>query len=89
MLFLINLLHSFDTDNLTPAKLYQSKSQYYLSITDLKSSQAYLFRAPNDIVEGFPLYGITSGILKDIDLDEKLNFIVGGESGIIYNYAVE
>ena len=85
----MNLLHSFDTDNLTPAKLYQSKSQYYLSITDLKSSQAYLFRAPNDIVEGFPLYGITSGILKDIDLDEKLNFIVGGESGIIYNYAVE
>lgn len=85
----MNLLHSFDSDKLTQAKLYESNSQQYLSITDLKSSQAYLFRAPNDLVEGFPLYGKTTGILNDIDLDEKLNFIVGGESGIIYNYAAE
>jgi len=85
----MNLLHSFDTDKLTEANIYKSESQYYLSITDLKSSQAYLFRSPNDIVDGFPLYGTTSGILKDLDLNGKLNFIVGGESGIIYNYAAE
>ena len=85
----MNLLHSFDTDKLTEANIYKSESQYYLSITDLKSSQAYLFRSPNDIVDGFPLYGTTSGILKDLDLNGKLNFIVGGESGIIYNYSAE
>mgnify|MGYP003385387250 FL=1 len=85
----MNLLHSFDTDKLTEANIYKSESQYYLSITDLKSSQAYLFRSPNDIVDGFPLYGTTSGILEDLDLDGKLNFIVGAESGIIYNYAAE
>ena len=85
----MNLLHSFDTDDLTEANIYKSESQYYLSITDLKSSLAYLFRAPNDIVEGFPLYGTTSGVLEDLNLDGKLNFIVGGESGIIYNYAAE
>jgi len=85
----MNLLHSFDTDKLTEANIYKSESQYYLSITDLKSSQAYVFRSPNDIVDGFPLYGTTSGILKDLDLNGKLNFIVGGESGIIYNYAAE
>lgn len=85
----MNLLHSFGSDKLTQAKLYESNTQQYLSITDLKSSQAYLFRAPNDLVEGFPLYGKTTGIARDIDLDDKLNFIVGGESGIIYNYAAE
>jgi len=85
----INLLHSFDTDKLTEANIYKSESQYYLCITDIKSSQAYLFRSPNDIVYGFPLYGTTSGILEDLELNGKLNFIVGGESGMIYNYAAE
>ena len=85
----INLQYSFDTNDLTEAIIYKSEAQYYLSITDLKSSQAFLFRAPHDIVEGFPLYGSTNGFLEDLDLNGKLNFIVGGESGIIYNYAVD
>ena len=85
----MNLLYTFDNKELSEAKLSKIKKQYYLSITDTKTAQAYLFRAPDDLVEGFPIYGKTSGILQDTDLDGKLNFIIGGESGLIYNYAAE
>ena len=85
----MNLLHSFDNEQLSEAKLYNVKEQHYLSITDSKGSKAYLFREPNDLAEGFPIYGKTTGIVEDTDLDGKLNFITAGESGIIYNYAAE
>ena len=41
------------------------------------------------MVEGFPMYGKTTGILEDMNLDGKINFITAGESGTLYNYAVE
>jgi len=85
----MNLLHTFDHEHLSEVKLYKVEEQHYLSITDTKTSQAYLFRAPNELTEGFPLYGKTTGIVEDTDLDGKLNFITAGESGIIYNYAAE
>jgi hypothetical protein len=86
---IMNLKYSFDNEVLSTPKTSVINQQFYLSVTDLKSEKAYLFRSPNELVEGFPLYGKTTGILKDIDLDNKLNFIVGGESGMLYNYSAE
>jgi len=85
----MNLKYSFDTEKLSSPQITEFNGQLYLSITDLDTDAAYLFREPKDLVEGFPLYGKTSGIARDIDLDGKLNFIVGGESGMIYNYSAE
>ena len=31
----------------------------------------------------------TTGIAEDMNLDGKINFITAGESGTLYNYAVE
>ena len=86
---IMNLKYSFDNEVLSTPKTSVINEQFYLSVTDLKSEEAYLFRSPNELTEGFPLYGKTTGILKDIDLDDKLNFIVGGESGMLYNYSAE
>ena len=85
----INLIHNFKSENLTDVQLNKIGEQHYLSITDIQSSEAYLFRAPDDIAEGFPVYGITNGVIEDIDLDGKLNYLIGGDSGMIYNYLVE
>ena len=85
----INLLYSFENESLSEAKLFNVENEYYLSITDTNTAEAYLFREPNELLEGFPMYGITTGIAEDMNLDGKLNFIAAGESGTLYNYAVE
>ena len=85
----MNLHYSFESDDLSKPKTWIIENQIYTSITDHQNEESYLFRSPNDLTDGFPLYGKTSGILKDIDLDEKLNYIVGGESGMLYNYSAE
>ena len=85
----MNLHYSFESEELSKPKTWTIENQTYTSITDYQNEEAYLFRNPNDLIDGFPLYGQTSGILKDIDLDKKLNFIIGGESGMIYNYSAE
>ena len=85
----MNLKYSFDSEELSTPRITKFENQLYLSITDLEAEEAYLFRSPDELVDGFPLYGKTTGILRDIDLDKKLNFIVGGESGMIYNYSAE
>jgi hypothetical protein len=85
----INLMRSFEEAELLPPKIYDFSDHLYLSITDKKKSKIYLFREPNDIVNGFPLYGSTTGVLKDLNNDGELNLITSGESGTIFNYAVD
>ena len=85
----MNLIYSFENESLSAAKLYNVEDEHYLSITDTNTAEAYLFREPNEMVEGFPMYGTTTGIAEDMNLDGKINFITAGESGTLYNYAVE
>ncbi len=85
----MNLLYSFENESLSAAKLFNVENEHYLSITDTKTAEAYLFREPNELLEGFPMYGTTTGTAEDINLDGKINFITAGESGTLYNYAVE
>lgn len=85
----MNLQYSFDNNNLSTPQITQFENQLYLSITDTKADEVYLFKSQNELVDGFPLYGKTKSILSDIDLDKKLNLIVGGESGMLYNYSAE
>ena len=85
----MNLLYSFENESLSAAKLYNVENEHYLSITDTNTAKAYLFREPNELLEDFPMYGITTGITEDINLDGNINFITAGESGTIYNYVVE
>ena len=85
----MNLLYSFESESLSTAKLFNVENEYYLSITNKNTAEAYLFREPNELVEGFPMYGKTTGITEDLNLDGKINFIIAGESGTIYNYTIE
>ena len=85
----INMQHTFENNALKNIRIHNVKNEYFTSITDSKLSQTYLFRESNDLEEGFPIYGNTNSLLKDIDQDGKLNFIVGDASGIIYNYAID
>ncbi len=86
---LMNLQYSFDNSELSSPLLTKLDEHLYLSITDITAEEAYIFREDGEQVEGYPVYGKTTGILKDINLDTKLNFIVGGESGMLYNYSAE
>ena len=85
----INMQHTFENNALKNIRIHNVKNEYFTSITDSKLSQTYLFRESNDLEDGFPIYGNTNSLLKDIDQDGKLNFIVGDASGIIYNYAID
>ena len=85
----INLIRSFEEAELLPPKIYDFSDRMYLSITDKKRSKTYLFREPNDIVNGFPLYGSTTGVLQDLNNDGELNLLTSGESGTIFNYKVD
>lgn len=85
----MNLLYSFESESLSTAKLFNVENEHYLSITNRNTAEAYLFREPNELVEGFPMYGKSTGITEDLNLDGKINFIIADESGTIYNYTVE
>ena len=85
----MNLLYSFENESLSAAKIFNIENEHYLSITDKNSAEAYLFREPNELLVGFPMYGTTTGIAEDVNLDGKINFITAGETGTLYNYAVE
>ena len=85
----MNLLYSFEHKQISKPVIFEFKEQLYLSVTDLKNEEAFLFRSPNELLDGFPVYGKTAGILRDLDLDENLNLIIGGESGMLYNYSAE
>ena len=85
----MNLLYSFGHKQVSKPLISRFKNALYLSVTDLKNEEAYVFISPNELLEGFPVYGKTVGILRDLDLDEKLNLIIGGESGLLYNYSTE
>jgi hypothetical protein len=85
----MNMLYSFENSQLTNVELSDFNQQPYLSITDTLNSKAYLFSATNDLVDGFPVYGKTIGLINDLDLDGKPNYIIGDESGMLYNYVVE
>lgn len=63
--------------------------QIYLSFTDKENNEAYLIVEPDQIADGFPVHGKSLAKISDIDLDGKLNFIVQGESGMLYNYSAE
>ena len=85
----INLMYSFDEAELLPAKIFDFSDHFYLSVTDKKGSKTYLFRDTNEIIDGFPLYGKTTGVLQDLNNDGELNLITSGETGTIFNYAVD
>ena len=85
----INFFRTFEEAELLPAKIFDISNSLYLSVTDKKNFKVYLFRETNEMVRDFPLYGKTTGILKDLDNNGKLNLICSGESGTIFNYAVD
>ena len=85
----MNLLYSFGHKQVSKPLISKFRNALYLSVTDLKNEEAYVFISPNELLEGFPVYGKRVGILRDLDLDEKLNLIIGGESGLLYNYSTE
>ena len=85
----MNLRYSFENENLGVPRLFKESEELYLSILDIESTQSYLFRSTGELMDGFPLYGNNSAQLKDLDLDGKLNYIVAGEDGSLYNYAAE
>ena len=85
----MNLRYSFNHNLTSKPVLHSFKNQMYMCVTDFKNEETFLFREPNELIKGFPIYGKTRGILKDLDLDQHLNLIVGGESGLIYNYSAE
>ena len=85
----MNLRYSFNHNLTSKPVLHSFKNQIYMCVTDFKNEETFLFREPNELIKGFPIYGKTRGILKDLNLDQHLNLIVGSESGLIYNYSAE
>jgi len=90
----VNGINMDATYNLASKQLDFSESlifnkQIYLSFTDKENNEAYLIVEPDQIADGFPVHGKSLAKISDIDLDGKLNLIVLGESGMLYNYSVE
>lgn len=86
---LMNMRYSLESDLLSESHSKLLNQQLYISITDQKNKQSYLFKSPDELVNGFPVYGTSTAKIDDIDRDGTMNLITIGESGIIYNYAAE
>ena len=75
--------------NYTKPEVFKFRNTIYFSTTDLESEKVYLFKENGETVEGFPVYGTTSGSLSKSKKGNQLELVVGSEKKdiIVYSFS--
>ncbi len=78
--------YELDFGNYTAPKIFYLNDKIYISLTDLQTQKVYLFDSQSRLLNNFPVYGNSLIDLANIDNDNKLEFVVTGESNSIIVY---
>ena len=61
----------------------------FYTFVDRRTEKVYLLDFGGNSVNGFPVYGSTIPLVKDIDQDGNHNLLTISSDGVLLNYAVE
>jgi Protein of unknown function (DUF3352) len=78
--------YELDFGNYTEPKIFYLNDKIYISLTDLQTQKVYLFDSQAKLLKNFPVYGNSIMDLANINNDNKLEFVVTGESNSIIVY---
>jgi hypothetical protein len=78
--------YELDFGNYTAPKIFYLNDKIYVTLTDLQTQKVYLFDSQSKLINNFPVYGNSSMDLANIDSDNKLEFVVKGESNSVIVY---
>ncbi len=78
--------YELDFGNYTAPKIFYLNDKIYITITDLQTQKVYLFDSQARLLKNFPVYGNSLIDFANIDKDNKLEFVVKGESNSIIVY---
>ena len=60
----------------------------YVCVTDVEAQKVYLYYSDGKAVSGFPVHGVSSIDLNNVDKDKALEFVVQGESKDLLIYQI-
>ena len=78
--------YELDFGNYTAPRIFYLNDKIYISLTDLQTQKVYLFDSQAKLLNNFPVYGNSTLDLANIDNDNRLEFVVKGESNSIIVY---
>jgi hypothetical protein len=78
--------YELDFGNYLAPKIYYLNDKIYITLTDLQTQKVYLFDSQSRLLSNFPVYGNSTMDLANIDSDNRLEFVVKGESNSIIVY---
>jgi len=78
--------YELDFGNYRAPKIYYLNDKIYITLTDLQTQKVYLFDSQSRLLSNFPVYGNSTMDLANIDSDNRLEFVVKGESNSIIVY---
>lgn len=79
---------SFELDfgNYEAPKIFYINDKIYITVTDLQTQKVYLLDSQARLLNNFPVYGNSTMDLANMDSDNRLEFVVQGESNSIIVY---
>ena len=63
-------------------------NKIYVSVTDTQTNKIYMYDSNGIILPRFPVYGMSSIDIADIDNDNKPEFTVQGDNNAILLYKI-
>ncbi len=69
-------------------EIFYIKNKLYVSITNIQTSQVFLYDSTGNLQPSFPVYGNSLMSLGNMDKDEALEFVVKGEENTILIYQI-
>lgn len=77
-----------DFGNYSKPTLFLVNNKIYVSVTDLQTQKVYLYDSNAKLLPNFPVYGISSIDLNNMDKDASLEFITKGDDNTILAYKI-
>ena len=75
-----------DLGNYTRPKVFYINNKFYVTITDVDTQKVYLFNSNATLLDKFPVYGLSTAEITNMDKDRKLEFAVKGDANAILIY---
>ncbi|RNC87616.1 MAG: hypothetical protein ED556_00020 [Winogradskyella sp.] len=75
-----------DFGNYTDPNLFYLNDKIYVSVTDLQSKKVFLYDSQSKPIKNFPVFGVASAELVDLDNKKKLKLITQTDSKTILVY---
>jgi hypothetical protein len=78
--------YELDFGNYQAPKIFYINDKIYITATDLQTQKIYLLDSQARMINNFPVYGNSTMDLANMDNDNRLEFVVKGESNSIIVY---